>query len=282
MKPSDINPHIRYFSIHHTHINRPFDSICYDCRLFFVKKGEGIISVNNVEYHYTNNTILFFPPGTRYHFHINKDCCEIALIVVNFDLVNDFSHLTKSLGTASVQNFHPEQVLRYELPKEYDTVLIKNIPNLSDPLTRCADEFLMQNNLYREASSAILKLCLIEMIRYNSLEEDMKKVTPILNYIHANYHNADLTNDDIAKLFNYHPYYLSRMIKQCTGKTLHQYLIEYRIKMAQKNLITTDDSINTIAWKSGFHSVAYFIKMFKEHVGITPKAYRREHIQLLL
>ena len=71
------------------------------------------------------------------------------------------------------------------------------------------------------------------------------------------------------------------MMKECTGMTLHQYLTHYRIKTAQKNLITTYDTINVIAWKSGFRTVAYFIKIFKEQVGVTPKKYRKEHQQFL-
>ena len=37
MKLSDINPHIRYAATHYHHVQKDFDSICYDCRLFFIK-----------------------------------------------------------------------------------------------------------------------------------------------------------------------------------------------------------------------------------------------------
>jgi len=94
-------------------------------------------------------------------------------------------------------------------------------------------------------------------------------------------HDADLTNENIAKKFHYHPYYLSQLIRQYTGQPLHLYLIGYRIKMAKKMLITTDEAISTVAWKSGFPSPAYFTKQFKAQTGITPKAYRKEHLHLL-
>lgn len=281
MKLSDINPHIRYATIHYNLFEKPYDSICYDCRLFYAKNAQGTCVADGIKYQFSNNTVIFLPPGTRYHLYISKDCDDSIFVVIDFDLINDFCHISKSLGTANTQNFIPEQVITYPLPQEFSSPFVKNAPDLFDLLTKCCDEFLMQNNLFRESASALLKLCLIELVRKYTQNTELQKVAPVLEYLHANYQNSDLTNEYIAQIFNYHPYYLSQLFKQCTGKTLHQYLIQYRIKIAKKNLITTDDAINIIAWKSGFHSVAYFIKIFKEQVGVTPKIYRKEHMQFL-
>ena len=281
MKLSDINPHIRYASVHYNLVDKHCDSICYDCRLFFVKEGKGTIIANGNSYKIVNNTVLFFPSGTQYHIYRDKHCANIVMIVINFDLVNDFSHLSQSLGTASVQNYISEKQVIYDLPEEFSAPFVKTCPDLSELLYKCCDEFLMQPPLYRETASALLKLFLTELLRKYSSDSELQKIAPVLEYIHTNYHNVDLTNESIAKIFNYHPYYLSQMIKECTGMTLHQYLTHYRIKTAQKNLITTHDAINVIAWKSGFRTVAYFIKTFKEQVGVTPKNYRKEHMQFL-
>lgn len=281
MKLSDINPHIRYASIHYHLVDKPYDSICYDCRLFFAKECSGTIIANGNPLKITNNTVFFFPPGTRYHIHIDKHCHNIAMLIINFDLVNTYSHLRKSLGTASVHNYTPDKLITYDLPDEFSTPFTKTAPDFSELLFKCCDEFLMQNTLYRETASALLKLFLTELIRKYAPDTELQKIAPVLEYIHTNYYNSDLTNEYIAQVFNYHPYYLSQIFKNCTGKTLHQYLIQYRIKTAQKNLITTNDAINIIAWKSGFRTVAYFIKTFKEQVGVTPKNYRKEHQQFL-
>lgn len=127
-----------------------------------------------------------------------------------------------------------------------------------------------------------LKLCLIELLQKHSPDADFRKVEKVIDYIHENYHLTTLTNTEIAGHFNYHPYYLSNLMKQTTGKTLHQHLKHYRIRIAKNYLITTDLDINTISWKSGFHSAAYFIKTFREYTGVTPKVYRQKHLYLLL
>ena len=281
MNLSDINPHIRYASTHYYHISKPFDSICYDCRLFFIKEGRGRITANGLEYHFSNNTVIFFPPGTRYHFYPDKRSSSFISIVINFDLINDFNHLSKSLGTAGEHNFHPEQVITYPMPAEFSDVFLRTLHAGPELLDKCCEEFLIQNPLYRETASALLKLYLLDIVRNSGANSESAKFLPILDYIHTNYADTSLTNESIAERFNYHPYYLSQMIRQQTGQPLHRYLISYRIKMAKKYLITTDDAIGTIAWKSGFQSPAYFIKMFKEQVGMTPGAYRKEREQSL-
>lgn len=281
MKTSDINPHIRYAATHYTFLDKNFDSICYDCRFFFIEEGTGTITANGQSYSFLANTAIFLPPGTKYHLYLNKSSHKFTMTVVNFDLINDYCLLSTSLGTASEQNFSLEKLITYELPEVFSNVLVKQVPGLTELLHKCTQEFSNQNSFYRESASALLKLCLMEFQRNHNRDSEMSKIAPVLQFIHCNYHNATLTNELIATTFNYNPGYLSQMMKDYTGKSLHQYLISYRLKIAKENLTTTDDSINIIAWKSGFQSTAYFIKAFKEQTGMTPGKYRKEYIPFL-
>lgn len=281
MKLSDINPHIRYASTHYYHAPKDLDSICYDCRLFFIKEGKGYVVANGSEYQFKSNSVLYFPSGTTYHFYPDKGCSQFVSVVINFDLVNTFCDKVKSLGTASINNYIPEKQVVYPMPKEFATIISKKVPSVAPLLEKCCEEFLLHNPMYRETASALLKLCLIDIIKNVENNQDNDRIHPIINYIHENYFDTSLSNESIAELFNYHPYYLSQMVREHTGLSLHQYLISYRIKMAKKKLLTTNDSINTIAWKSGFSSTAYFIKQFKSKTGMTPNTYRKARIDSL-
>ena len=84
-----------------------------------------------------------------------------------------------------------------------------------------------------------------------------------------------MLNSDIANTFGYPPYYLSKLIKEATGRSLKQYLLYYRIQVAKDLLINSEASIDEVAWRSGFGTSAYFIKCFKENLGITPFNYRK-------
>ena len=98
-----------------------------------------------------------------------------------------------------------------------------------------------------------------------------------MNYIYKNYANQELSNSFIANVFNYHPYHLNQIMKEATGKSLHRHLTETRLRFAKNYLLTSQFSIEEVTWKSGFSSTSYFIKAFKDSVGMTPKKYRQAH-----
>ncbi len=281
MKLSDLNPHIRYAATHYNFLRKPFDSICYDCRFFYVKEGNGTVTADGETYSFSENCAIFFPPGTRYHFDPDKACRSLVMQVFNFDLINDYSYLENSLGTVSEASFEKEKLIAYEMPEELNRILFKKTASLQELLDSCAREFLLQNDFFRETSSALLKLALLAFLQAGTAEAESDKIKPVLEYIHTHYQDPDLNNASIAQYFSYHPYYLSKLVKQYTGRTLHQYLTDCRLRAAKENLITTNDSIHTISWKTGFRSAAYFVKTFKEHTGTTPAAYKKEHIPFL-
>ena len=97
-------------------------------------------------------------------------------------------------------------------------------------------------------------------------------------YIRENL-SESISVEQIAAHFHYHPYYISNLMKKHTGKTLHQYLLSYRIRLAKNLLITTNTDIGTVAWKCGFNTSAYFIKIFKNHTGLTPGEYRKKNME---
>ena len=275
LKISDINPHIRYARIHFAHNNTSRYSICYDCRLFFMENASGYVLANDTKHNFSNGDILYLPPRTKYRFHF-KSNENLKIIILNFDLINDFSHIEASLGTATEQTFNPDISPHYEINELLREPIVKQMPQMKASLTQCTDNFLKKIGFYRERSSALLKLCLLELVRQNFSNTAYSLLCEkVLTYIHENYSDPTLTNNDIAEIFNYHPYHLSRIIKQETGKTLHNYLMYYRLRIAKNLLITTQYDIETISWRAGFSSATYFIKLFRLNTGITPKKYRK-------
>ncbi len=276
MNLSELNPHIRYARIHKVHYNNVNEySICYDCRLFFAKKAEGHIIADNKKYNISIGTAIYLPPLTKYKLNF-IETQNFEFIVLDFDLVNDFSHLKSGLGTATAKKFSKEKVLSYPLPDLLKNPIVKPIPQLLQPLTQCTKNFLICDRFYRERSSAILKLCLLEFIRESQRNETYSALCEkVIGYICENYSDSNLSNKAVADEFGYHPYHLSRILKQETGKSLRQYLIDYRLQMAKNLLLTTSDDVEQIAWKTGFSSTAYFVKLFHMRTGTTPKKYRR-------
>lgn len=278
MQLSDLNPHIRYARIHKGIFTLRKDrSVCYDCRVFYFDNTCGTITIGNEKYDISNKTLIYLPPETHYWFHIQFQS-STTCTVLNFDLTNEHCALQESLGTVSERAFDPALVPSYTLPDELRQPIVQTLPSMEHTLTQCADHFLLQNPLYRERASALLKLVLLELIHQNRQDSSSAICNSILQYIQGHYARHTLTNKEIAKSFHYHPDYISALLRKETGKTLHQHIILYRLRMAKNLLITTQYDISEIAWRCGFCSCAYFIKQFREITGITPKQYRKQKI----
>ena len=278
MTLSDLNPHIRYARIHQNSLGRKDKiSVCYDCRIFFFRNIVGKIIINGVPYEIHNHTAIYLPPKTQYQFHVLFQENAQAFIF-DFDLTSEYSYLLTSLGTATLETFDSKAVPAYSLPQELSLPIIAYLPHLAHMLQRCTDYFLHRDPYFRESSSALLKLCLLEIVGQKTNLAQSRICKDVLTYIHRHYNDPSLTNKTIAERFHYHPDHLSALIRQETKKSLHQYLIFYRLQIAKNYLLTTQYDISEVSWRSGFASAAYFIKTFRKNTGLTPAAYRRQRI----
>ena len=64
--------------------------------------------------------------------------------------------------------------------------------------------------------------------------------------------------------------YLTRIFHREIGLSLWEYLNRYRVEMATKMLIETNDTIYEIAENCGFQDQAYFCRVFKKIYGVSP------------
>lgn len=69
---------------------------------------------------------------------------------------------------------------------------------------------------------------------------------------------------------------LMNAFKKRFGKTVNQYLTEFRLEQAKKLLERTTLSINEVAEACGFSDQNYFTKVFVKGFGKTPSAYRAQ------
>ena len=277
MEIPKLNPHIRHARAYTDFPIRSLDSRCYDCRLFFFKEGNGYVEVEGSKYDFSSGTAVFLPAGTCYRFYMSEGKADY--LIFNFDLVSDFSHIKNSLGTARPESFEIQKMPIYPMPAEFSSPMVQGAPQMFEALRKCAQDFLTKPPYYRDICSARLKRCLLELLCSESAIPTAAIVRRITDHVHENYADPQLTNEKIAELFHYHPYYISDLMKQSTGDTLHKYLLRYRLRMARNLLVTSDMDIATVAWKCGFGSAAYFIKTFRADTGLTPGQYRKKNIE---
>ncbi|UHA58544.1 AraC family transcriptional regulator [Metabacillus litoralis] len=96
-----------------------------------------------------------------------------------------------------------------------------------------------------------------------------------LQYIEENYQDCTLTS--MAKHFNFHPNYLSNLLKKGTGKSFKDLLQLQKISKAGLMLVNSNLPIPEIADQVGYSSVTFFYKKFKQIFDMTPSDYRKQH-----
>ncbi len=99
------------------------------------------------------------------------------------------------------------------------------------------------------------------------------KLQIVINYINDHL-NRDLHLAELANLGQMSPYYFSRLFKQSTESTPHNYVTKCRIEKAKQLLKRQDLSIAYISQQVGFNDQSHFSKTFCKIVGVTPKKYR--------
>ena len=71
--------------------------------------------------------------------------------------------------------------------------------------------------------------------------------------------------------------YLGQIFRKKFNQSFKDYLTNYRINEAARQLINTDKKINQIAADVGYRDCDYFIRKFIETQGCTPSKYRKNH-----
>ena len=96
----------------------------------------------------------------------------------------------------------------------------------------------------------------------------------ILAFIQEHYAEK-ITLTMLAKEFHLSEKYISWYFKEHFAISFMQYVSHLRMTRAKDLLLSTEQSITEIALSSGYPSVNFFIRSFKEEHGITPLQYRK-------
>ncbi|WP_087020757.1 helix-turn-helix domain-containing protein [Thaumasiovibrio subtropicus] len=68
---------------------------------------------------------------------------------------------------------------------------------------------------------------------------------------------------------------LNREFKQVFGKTVFDWLRQYRIELASRMLTQPGSTVSDIAYQCGFSSASHLSQGFRHHFGVTPIEFRR-------
>ena len=122
-------------------------------------------------------------------------------------------------------------------------------------------------------SALVVAVNKLPQIEQNEEGQD-ERLTSMLNFIQNNYQNVTL--ESLAEQFHLSEPYVSKYIKDKSGKTFGEHVAHIRMKRAKTLLKNGNMTVENIAYAIGYQNVEHFNRTFKKSFDMTPIQYRNE------
>ena len=123
-------------------------------------------------------------------------------------------------------------------------------------------------NLYFE-------LLLCELTSQKTYLKEITVAQKIQSIIHE-YPERFFGNEELAHMMNVSVKTAEIKFKAAFGKTIHQYILDFKIREAMAYFDRFEDiSVKEVAYNLGFCDEYHFSKQFQKHTGISPSKYKK-------
>lgn len=167
---------------------------------------------------------------------------------------------------------------------EIDVIEFYDAPNLETflTLTNSLAENSHKSGPTRDRVVKGLSIALFALVRglvergSDGINQDIGKVFQAKWLIREQLSNTELNVKMLAERLQCSPDYLSHLFNTQSGEKLTHYIQRIRIEGAALALQTTPLYVSEIAWSSGFSDPAYFSRVFKKFLDLSPQEYRAQ------
>ena len=117
----------------------------------------------------------------------------------------------------------------------------------------------------------------IRQTRLNAQTRDKKIIDDAKKYVRENYFK-NISLAEIASVVDRNTAYFSDLFSKEVGKTFTEYLTDIRIEKAKELMKDPTVKLYEIGYLVGYDEPAYFSRVFRKIVGMTPTQYREQNI----
>ena len=244
---------------------------CHSCfELLYVESGACRFLTDENLYDLHAGDFILIPPLILHYTRFLFGACKRTLI---FFQKEDISPAILPFLPREESFFSETRI--FQVPMAHRDQIVSHLNQMTTE-ERINDP---RSGLLRQISlQSLLLLCSRVCIFLSDPPADIhttdKQVLQAARYISENYMHP-VTTADVAAAVGFSPNYLSRKFRRAAGIGLHEYLVFIRLHHAALELVTTEDSITTVAFRCGFSDSNYFKDAFKKKYGITPREYRK-------
>lgn len=215
----------------------------------------------------------------QYSLEEITDKIYFSLVIGNLDNAAQF---LKQAGTKMIESHYDEQQIKTSYVRMLSGAARKM--NQHHPEVQSNDKQGMMPEtfveLYNQVRLSKLQQTAVDMLKKITLMIDLNQTDVLVNkmvYLIEMHYNEALRLETLADVFNYNSAYLGKLFKTNTGYYFNTFLDRVRIDKA-KELLLEGEKVYNVAEKVGYANVDYFHSKFKKYVGVSPTAFRRDHL----
>lgn len=263
----------------YTYLQYPFRVDCYLAA--YCVEGSVDCSVNLTDYHLTTGTLLLITPGNIIRI-TQQDALDrnlrVTLICVSASYISNIGINPSKVLVEAVEVLRDPCI---HLSDDEAEMLHKYV-NLALDITKTNSQFVKES-IGGLVSSVFYQFA--GFLANSKRREDMEKPVRTTRQRQMLEQFMKLAINDHARehLVGYYadkmcvtPKYLSKIVKETSGRSVPDWLSELLILDAKNMLRHTDMTIKEISSRLNFPSQSFFFRFFKNHTGKTPTQYREE------
>lgn len=269
--------------------NRPVNKKTGDCILYLhwhahmeviiVRKGQALFYIDSQPIEAKQGDVVFVPGGSL-HVGYSQNDDEIALdcIVFNAGLFQEW--LNDSL--------HVQLVSRYLEGEEHFPLLVSSLDRYKDELSHQLDAIIKELEQkepgYQLVVKAKLYAWLVQLARLNGKQASLSTQEPyfanrdrfkqLIEWVKLHYAEKP-TVKQAARMVGLDPFYFCKQFKKLTGRTFIEFVNICRVTEAERMLKYSEATVGEIAIQIGCENAAYFTKLYKQYMGMTPSDARK-------
>ncbi len=197
------------------------------------------------------NELLLIPPGIQHTFKSNVNS-KAVISCIHFYPNNKIRNL---------------EIIVYNVRNDYEVRTI---------FRKMAGEFERREDFSVEIQKILIREVFYRIKRSlnkKNYESDLPaKLLVAEKFIKRNYQNQ-IDRKRIANTIGVTPEHLNFLFKKYLNKSPLEYLTMLRIEEARKLLRESSLNISEISLRIGYEDPLYFSRIFKKHVGVSPRKY---------
>ena len=217
----------------------------------------GISYIDDSSHAISVNTVICAKPGQLRHTRLPFKCHYVHMVVTEGRMLDILSSLPNFIDLTDASEI---RALLTEMCDCHD---------IGTP-----DDDVILYSLLLKLVHILNKQAIAYRIDHSPKANNHEVIERTLEYVNANL-TSDLSLERLSNMAKFSPIYFHKLFKASTGKTLHEYITDQRIKKAVTLLVSTDMTLTQVAYESGFSSQSYFSYAFKKKKQLSPREYAK-------